>query len=243
MRINLEQMIHELKSFFDIEFYREYFTIIYGSYAYGINTSASDLDFVTVSRDFNQNNLINTLRFVLDLYEEHNLAFDDEVPYENKILASYERLDNAVQGRGFERRERRIYVPPVVKNREFLHAGEIVMRLLLNAITSKNIFVSGDKGYYDQKRKQAVENMVGFMFSIDNVNSFTIEEFVKSLIGTAERHGEMYLGYKDKPAVRTYLTETFGKEFERLVSKGVLTYEGINKGYKLVDTSWLGNLI
>src|SRR3989338_6018742 len=238
----VEEIKCELSNFFKSELSEEYFTIIYGSYAYGVNASNSDLDFVTVSRDFNQPNLRNTLEFVFDLYKRYNLAFDDEVPHEKKLLASYQTLDNAIGGRGFEKRDGRIYVPPVVKTKEFLHSNEIAMRLLLNSITGKNIFVSGDQGYYSQKRKQAVENMVGFIFSIDGVDSFTVREFVQSLIGPPERHGEMYLGYKDKPAVRTHLIETFGKEFKRLVNTGILRYQPDNDRYRLISVSWLGKL-
>ncbi len=160
-----------------------------------------------------------------------------------KLLANYNTLDKAIERRGFERRNGRIFVPPVVKNKEFLHSDEIVMRLLLNAITSKNIFISGNRDYYSLKREQAIHNLVGFMYSIDNVNSFTITEFVQSLIGTPERQGEMYLGYKDKPVVRDYLTETFRNEFERLVRQDVLRYDIKNNSYTLVDTSWLDKLV
>lgn len=106
---NLKNIVFELRTFFEREFIGDYFTIIYGSYAYGVNTSNSDLDFVTVSREFTQINLRNTLDFVFGLYEKYNLAFDDEVPHEKKILADYETLDKAIEGRGFERRDGGIY--------------------------------------------------------------------------------------------------------------------------------------
>lgn len=236
MDAKIECITPELKTFFDLEFCKEYFTIIYGSYPYEANTPNSDLDFVTVTKNFNQNNLRNTLDFAFDLYRRYSLVFDDEVPHEKKLLADYATLDAAIAGKCFERRAGRIYVPPVVKTNVFLNSDEIVMRLLLNAITSKNIFVSGDKDYYFQKRQQAFENMIGFMFSINNVESFTIPEFVQSLIGTPDRCGEMYLGYKDKPAVRRYLAETFRTEFDKLVTNHVLKKK---KGsYFLLDLSW-----
>lgn len=243
MDTKLECITQELKMFFDSEFCREYFTIIYGSYAYGVNTSNSDLDFVTVSKEFDKNNLRNTLDFAFDLYKRYKLSFDDEVPHEKKLLVDYKTLDDAIAGKGFERRDGKLYVPPVVKSEEFLNSDEIAMRLLLNAITSKNIFVSGDKNHYFHKRKQAVENMVKFMFSIDRVESFTIQEFIRSLTGTPERGGEMYLGYKDKPAVRIYLAETFRKEFEKLANKSILRHETDNDRYHLANVSWLSKIV
>lgn len=241
MDYKFEGIIRELKSFFKSEFGRNYFTIIYGSYAYGINTSNSDLDFVTVSQNFNRKNLKSTLQFAFDLYKRYELAFDDEVPHENKLLADYTTLNDAINGMGFERRKGRIYVPPIVKTKEFLGSDEIAMRILLNAITSKNVFVGGDENYYLQRRKKALENMVGFMFSIDGTNSFTISELVQSLIGTPERHGEMYLGYKDKPAIREYLNETFGKEFDRLAQRNILKQEDVN--YSLINSMWLKQIV
>ena len=76
-----EGIIQELKTFFDAEFCRDYFAIIYGSYAYGVNTSDSDLDFVAVKSNFDQKKIRTTLDFVFDLYRRHDLAFDDEVPH------------------------------------------------------------------------------------------------------------------------------------------------------------------
>ena len=239
----LRQITEELKRFFDSEFCKNYFTIIYGSYAYGAHTSNSDLDFVAVSRDFDPNSLRRTLDFAFDLYRRHNLAFDDEVPHEKKILTDYKTLEDAIVGEGFERRDGRIHVPPVVKTKEFLSSKEIAMRLLLNAMTSKNIFVSGDDSYYSQKRKQAFEHIVAFMFSIGGVGSLTIPEFVQSLMGTPERHGEMYLGYKDKPVVREYLTEAFGSELGRLATNGTLMRENETKRYSIANMSWLSRMV
>lgn len=235
----LDDIIKEIKVFVKSEF-RYYFTIIYGSYPYGVNTSNSDLDFVTVCENFNDINLKNTLDFALNLYDRYELVIDDEVPHERKLLATYETIEKAIQGYGFEKRNGRIYVPPIVKTREFLESDKLVMRLLLNAITSKNIFVSGDKDYYLNMREKSLENMIGFMFSINDRDSFTIPEFVQSLIGTPERNGEMYLGYKDKPAVREYLAETFRRKFEKLTKGGIFKKE--KERYYLLDHEWLNQL-
>ena len=47
----------------------------------------------------------------------------------------------------------------------------------------------------------------------------------------------MYLGYKDKPAIRRYLADTFGKEFERLRQKGIL--ENKEGFFYLTEFYWL----
>ncbi len=235
------KILCELKSFCESLFGKEYFTIVYGSYVYGVATSNSDLDFVTVSRHFDGATLRKSVKFALSLYHKYNLAFDNEVPHEKKILVSYETLNNAIIGKGFQRKRLRIYVPPIIKTAEFLCSDKIAMRLLLNAITGKNFFVSGDRKYFYQKKEEAIENMIGFLFSIDAVNSFTISDFVLSLIGTPERSGEMYLGYKNKLVVREYLTETFKAKFEKLVIKKIL--QKSNGRYYLFDHEWLNRII
>ena len=243
MTDKLQQITRELKEFFDAEFHTDFFTIIYGSYAYGVNTSDSDLDLVTISRQVTQDNRTNTLDFLFDMYTRYGLAVDDEVPHERKLLADYQTLDDAINGSGFERKDGRMYVPPVVKTKEFLHSNEIVMRLLVNALTGKNILVTGDREYYADRRKRAVENMIGFMFSIEGVESFTIPDFVRSLIGTPERHGEMYLGYKDMPAVRAYLAETFGAAFLGLIQTGILTHDTTAGIFHVRNPSWLSKVV
>ena len=241
MTAKIETITGELKRFFDSEFQENGFMIVYGSYAYGVNTSSSDLDFVTIARKVKPGNLQRTLDFAFDLYRKHGLALDNEVPHEKKLLADYKTLESAIRGGGFERRDGSIYVPKIVKTPEFLSSDEIAMRLLLNAMTSKNILVGGDQKHYSRKRNEALENMVAFIFSATNRNSFTIPEFTQALISAPERQGEMYLGYKNKPAIREYLAKTFARVFEEL-SKRNLLKNGDGRFY-LNDPQWIEKCI
>ena len=234
------RVIKDLKGFFDSLFGKNYFTIIYGSCAYGVNVSNSDLDFMTVCNSFNKRQLDRTLDFISILYKKYNFASDDEIPHKNKVLCSYKMLDDAINGKGFEIRGSQLYIPPVAKNQRFLNSKEMAMRLFLNAITSKNIFVSGDRNFYLQKRERALQNMIYFLFLTKTTRFFKIEEFIQSLIGTPERNGEMYLGYKDDPVVHRYLTKTFRREFNLLRKNGILKLSG--ERYCMRDSSWLNEL-
>ncbi|KKQ93660.1 MAG: Aminotransferase, classes I and II [candidate division CPR2 bacterium GW2011_GWC1_39_9] len=236
---NFKAMISELKDFFSRQFGDDHFTIIYGSNAYKTNTSSSDLDFVTACKHFHDSHLQEVLKFAFDLYERYGLMIDDEVPHEKKILISYETVNRAINGHGFERKVDSIHVPPVVKTPGFLSSDEIVMRLSLNALTGKSVFVSGNRQYYLKMRRKALENLVKFNFLINNVNSFTVAEFTDSLIGTPERNSEMYLGYKDNPKVKKHLSKTFLTQFERLSKRQILKYTEKTGRYCLVDKKWL----
>jgi hypothetical protein len=238
----LENMVNEIGTFVNNEFKKEFFTFIYGSNAYGVDTPKSDLDFVTVSRSYTHKNLSNLLDFAFGLFKKHGMVFDDEVPHDKKLLADYGSLECALSGTGFVRGSGRMYVPPVVKTSEFLGSDEMVWRLLLNAITSKNIFVTGDHCRYMHKRLEALANMVGFMYLIEGVEIFTPENFVQVLIRSGERQGEQYLGYKDTPTIRDYLDKTFRIQFAHMAACGTLCYEGRSSAYR-ADKQWLHNLL
>jgi hypothetical protein len=150
------------------------------------------------------------------------MPIDDEVPHENKLLYSYNDLEEAVQGKGFRAANGRIVVPPVIKEVDFLRSRDISLRLLLNALTSNNILLYGDPHLHQQKRDQASKNFVQMMYSIDGVNSFTLEQFLDSIQGRNDATGELYLGYKDTPEIKAYLLRRFGEVFESLTQEGVL---------------------
>ncbi|MBS3108144.1 nucleotidyltransferase domain-containing protein [Candidatus Woesearchaeota archaeon] len=242
MNNKLKNIKKELGSFFSSELNKtDYFTIIYGSYAYGADRAESDLDFVTYASEFNEKNMENTMKFIFDLYKRYDIALDYEVPHEKKVLVKYKLLEDGIKGRGFEKRGDKLFVPPVVKSKEFLESNEIIMRLSLNSITSENIFVSGNMDYYLSKRSEALENLVAFIFSINDITSVNIDEFVQYLIGTQERNGEMYLGYKDKGPVREYLKNVFKAEFEHFFEQNI--FGKSDNRYYLKNNYWFDSII
>lgn len=233
----IQKLVSEIKDFYVEEFKGErYFTLIYGSYSYGLNLPNSDLDLVTVCNSFDHSRLQRVIRHTERLHAHYGLEVDVEVPYEKKLLATFDQLGCALAGGAFAMADNRIAVPPVVKTKEFLESEEVAMRLLLNALTGKSIFVCGSREKYASGILAAREKLVAFMFSIENAGFFTPASFVDSLMGTPEKTGELYLGYKDVPAIRNYLQQAFLDTFERMVAQGKLCRRA--GAYAIKDHGW-----
>jgi len=238
---NVTNMINDLHSFLIKNITTDYFSVIYGSYAYGISNKKSDLDFVVACQEPNQNNICDLMDFAFTLYSKYHLAIDAEVPHRKKLLVSYPLVEKAIQGQGFTKKNDQMYVPQIIKNKECLESDSILMRLLFNILTTKNVFVSGNEQKYAFFRKQAIENLIGFIFTINDISSSTIDEFIQNLLGTPDRNGEMYLGYKNKPAVVSYLRDVVQNELTKLCDRDIFTEH--NKRYTLKDILWLKKVI
>lgn len=88
MENKLDLIINEIKQFVDKEFIgKDYFTIIYGSYAYKLNKKDSDLDMVTVCNSFSKQDIEKMVNFVKFIHRKYDLKIDYEVPYEKKSFS------------------------------------------------------------------------------------------------------------------------------------------------------------
>lgn len=132
-------------------------------------------------------------------------------PMKKKVLVSNKTVENGIRGKGFNKIRGKFYIPHVIKSKKFLNSDKILMRLMLNAMTTKNIFVTGNKKYYSKIRKEAFKNMVGIIFSARNVKSASPNEFVNLLMKDKDREDELYLGYKNIPVIRNDLIKNFKK--------------------------------
>ncbi len=217
----------EIKLFVENEFKNKvYFTIIYGSYAYGINKDYSDLDLITVCESFKQNQVERMTRFIVHLHKKYNLKIDSEVPYEKKLLVNIDLFEKGIKAQGFKIKNRKICIPMIVKTKEFLKSDKMIMRLALNAITSKNIFIAGDYNHYTKRREEALKNMIKIIFSTKGIEHVTLQKFVSFILGTGEESGELYLGYKNDVKIKEYLKRTFKMIFESLVRQKWMKKQG-----------------
>ncbi|MCK5149612.1 hypothetical protein KAJ87_01655 [Candidatus Pacearchaeota archaeon] len=115
------------------------------------------------------------------------------------------------------------------------------MRLLLNSLTSNAIFVCGNKKEYLKKRKEAFEALVKIIFLVFNFDKMNIPAFIELIIGTKEREGEAFLGYKNNLKIKEYLTKQFSKIFKNLVKRGKLRKQ---RGFYLIkDMRWFNEIL
>lgn len=182
-----------------------YICWVYGSFASNQNTSSSDIDFF-VACEHPSMALFDKVRAVLDqVSQKHLLTIDAEVPFENKLLVSFDdvmratKLEPFLTPAGYN-------VSPIQKSDDFLASAAMRQRLIFNSLTTPHEYVSGDWLRYVRFRFQAEHSLVTLVAALQTGNQTSIDEAIQTLLSDDnENSGEMYLGYKDKSSVRAYL--------------------------------------
>lgn len=208
------KIFKEITDFASENFSGDYFVCVYGSYATEDYTEVSDVDMFVAMKDYSSLDFDKTKDFLIDLHVRHNLNLDDEVPYENKIIVTYEDMMYATSLRPFIKTHIGYEVPTVEKHKDFLSSPEIRWRLLLNALTSPNEYVYGNKEIYEKFRKDAERAVVKLAVGISPYNKPTIDDLFEALTtGSGGEEGELYLGYKkDRESVIVHLKELISRE-------------------------------
>lgn len=209
--MNQKQKLFQELIFFANEYlrHRDYFVCIYGSYVSGHYTEVSDMDMFIAVKDHEVKDFEKVRDFLIDLHIRYGLNLDDEVPYENKLMVSYEDIQHAVALRPFIKKGARYYVPPIEKKKGFLESKEIRWRLVLNALTSPHECVCGNKKIHTVFKSDAEKSITRLAHGLVEANEPTADEVLEALISGANgEEGEMYLGYKkERDSVTKYLQE------------------------------------
>jgi len=201
-----DNILSDIKKFVTNKFgKRMLITLVYGSAAYKMNNEKSDIDFFIVCDAYNEQELDEVVNFVIELHKKYNIALDNEVPFSRKVLFSKSDFEDAIEGGGFIIKEGKFTLPPVVKNKEFLDSSRMGKRLVLNALTSPNILIGGDREYYRQSSKKAFTNLVKIIYSAFNLKNIELEGFIKLIMGKGKKSGENFLGYKNFRVVYDFL--------------------------------------
>lgn len=184
---------------------RQFFFCVYGSHATGESSDASDLDLFFATPTVTPRDADVLAEWMTHFHRAHNLALDEEVPFDNKLVASYGDLQNAVQLKGLNEVDGRIFIPPIVKDPIFLASAEVRYRLLFNALTTPHIMRGSDVDSYNAYKEIAELSLYRLLLDIalerDRVNA----EVELLLRGPNGEEGEMFLGYKRNRATLTYL--------------------------------------
>ena len=170
------------------------------------------------------------LSYIIKLHEENGLTIDNEVPYETKLLITYAELEDAIHLRGFNIQGGKFVVPKVVKEKHFLESYEVKLRLALNALTSPHMVMGNDKEQYEAYKHTAERNIIIFAIEQRGKRVFSQDDPLRSLFqGKHGEKGELYLGYKNYPSVRSWLEKVIhkvsnGLQDEKLIA---ITDDGI----------------
>ncbi len=198
----------------------EHVSIVYGSSVQFQHFFTSDIDLMIIAEDSfcTSKNIALIQEKVISLHKKYNLRIDEEVPFERKLLIPVSFAQNALAGTGFSRVEDKIVIPPIIKTTEFLSSDAMIARLFLNAVTTKNVLLSGDFGLFHQMRQDALRLLVWIVMS--NIQPISnSEELFENFLSSGERSGEDYLGYKRGPLIEDHLRPLLHDAFNEMVKK------------------------
>lgn len=204
---------------------RPYFICTYGSHATSQNNNKSDLDMFFAMPEVQEGDLEELTHIAWDLHIRRSLEIDQEVPFSNKLVATYNDLEAAVDLKGLKKRGGRIIVPPIIKTPQFLSSIEIKYRLLFNALTSPHFSKGNDSAKYAYFLAQAESRVYQLAKNIMSARVATrrdVGDLLEALLqGQNGEEGEDYLGYKRNEETIKYLTATLLREASNLASDNI----------------------
>ena len=166
--------------------------IIYGSNIY--NESNSDLDICLIvdkcSEKIKNEIICSTKKF----HEDNGLKIDEEVPFDNKLIYTYEEIENVLANPPFYNNGE-VVINKIVKTKEFLSSEEMKKRLLLNILTTDHLTIGNSTIEFEKKAFDIIVNVIIKYYNLKNptVNQLLNCMYVNQFDGS---EGEMYLGYK-----------------------------------------------
>lgn len=210
MSESMDQGIAEITGYFqDVRVSDVDFLLFYGSCVYKQN-SLSDIDLLISAEDTTQYDISELTDRVINVHKKHSREIDTEVPFENKLLYSFDEVEEAVRLKQFRSSIGRLVIPEVVKEPEYLNSQNVKLRLALNALTTPHKVIAENKATYEEFKLKAEIGILNLAESIagsGEIEDFTDEQIFAALtLGPNGEQGEDYLGYKTEyPEVKEYL--------------------------------------
>jgi len=196
----------------------EHFACIYGSYATSHFQEESDLDIVFATSIYDQADFSRIEDFVISQHIKHGLEIDQEVPYDNKLLVTYQDIKDAARLDVFPKRDDGRYsVPEITDDPVFLASTDARKRLLLNAFTTPHIFIHGDRVSYDQLRGGCEKAVIKLARGIGSTALSNSDDILNTLLDNPEdgSGGRAYLGYKkERKEVVSHLQQLIARNWE-----------------------------
>ncbi len=192
---------------------RDYFALVYGSFASDDFREDSDLDLFVAVKDRKADDFEKLRDFFIDLNARNNLKINEEVPYKNKLIVTYKDAADAIDLKAFIKSGAKYIIPPVTAGMEFLASKEVRFRIILNALTSPNQYICGNKGEYVLLKKEAEVAIMRLACNLTEKSDPNPDEILGVLLEgkNGEKSGD-YLGYRNhRPRVMKYLKELISR--------------------------------
>ena len=178
---------------------RDYFACIYGSYASKDFTNQSDLDLFIATNEYNGADFEKVRDFVVDLHTKNGLKINEELPYRNKLIVLYKDIIDATNLEPFLKSGSKYLVPPIEDNREYLASREVRLRMILNALTSPNECICGNREEYETFKHKAEKALIHLACGLIEKDHPTRDDILHILLkGTHGEESGVYLGYRNK---------------------------------------------
>lgn len=210
--------------------------ITYGSNILGNNYADLDVCIIVENSQIHAKKIVEESK---KFFEIEGLIIDEEIPYENKLLYSYEEVDEILKDNIFINEMGEFSVLDIVKSEEFLKSKHMHERLLLNILTTLHKVVKGDELYVKLCEKRAWEiviEAVTYCFKIPyNANPRNYMDILHKNPKT-KKEGEWYLGYKSDGGVKDQYLLTKLEEFLPLFrEKKINLAENVNPYYPTIS--------
>lgn len=208
---------------FKTEMYNEFPKLDFGIIIYGSNIldiNSSDLDVCIICDNVSNDDKEKITKKVIEFHHKYNLKIDQEVPYENKLIFSYQDIKDAIIDNPFVDRGI-ISINPIVKTKEFLSSIEMKKRLILNILTTKHITINCKK-IINEYEKKAWDVILNTIIENASLNDLSPKNILKNLYRDVctGNEGEMFLGYKNNNIEKEkYLVKQIKKALKRYKKK------------------------
>ena len=126
--------------------------IIYGSNIYNVNSSDLDLCLILNYRTEKLDDSI--IEFTKKFHKDNNLKLDEEVPYKNKLIYTFNELEDSIKNSPFYLNEKPI-IKDIVKDSDFLSSLEMKKRLLINILTTDHVTIGKSIKKYENFFEQS----------------------------------------------------------------------------------------
>lgn len=208
--------------------------IMYGSSAYG--KRSSDLDVVFILQKYNKQLYDLIEKYTIQFQIDNKMKIDEEVPYFNKLVYTFDELENILDYSLFKKGD--IYtINPILVNEDYFASKEMRYRLMLNILTTYSKTINGEEKKLDYYKRLAWKNLIVIVSSYNNLDIINIKEFIELLYFDRKNnvYGEDFLGYKkSNPELNKYIQKNLKKMLNNLSNEGDLIKLNSNE-YKIIN--------
>lgn len=208
------ELFKELRKYFkeNPNLLRDYFVCVYGSYAASDFKEDSDLDICIATSEYSQKDFRIIKNYIIKLHIKYGLKIDEEVPYENKLLISYKDIEDSIMLEPFLEKKK-YSVKLIANNKTILKSRQVRLRLILNILTTPNVFIYGNKLKYKILKRESEQAIIKLAHGLSGKTKPETKDLFKVLTtGENGTSGRSYLGYKtERKEIATYLKKIIQK--------------------------------